>query len=187
MIRLLQPPLSSALDARAAALRRRPREGVVAGGDVGVVAEHDGAGEHVQRVPVDPLVVVALVELVALRRVAEEAGAVAHLGPDGVVEGAEPSGAELVPVVADEVVSGAGVELAQDGGLLLVRPREGGDPAGRDALRLSSAEAAVLLPSARTLGRDGREPGATRGRRAEARPGAARTTVGSAEGGATGT
>ena len=187
MIRLLQPPLSSALDARAAALRRRPREGVVAGGDVGVVAEHDGAGEHVQRVPVDPLVVVTLVELVALRRVAEEAGAVAHLGPDRVVEGAEPAGAELVPVVADEVVSGPGVELAQDGGLLLVRPREGGDPAGRDALRLSAAEAAVLLPSARTLGRDGREPGATRGRRAETRPAAARTTVGSAEGGATGT
>ena len=186
MIRLLQPPLSSALDARAAALRRRPREGVVAGGDVGVVAEHDGAGEHVQRVPVDPLVVVTLVELVALRRVAEEAGAVAHLGPDRVVEGAEPAGAELVPVVADEVVPGAGVELAQDGGLLLVRPREGGDPAGRDALRLS-AEAAVLLPSARTLGRNGRERGATRGRRAETRPAAARTTVGSAEGGAAGT
>ena len=191
MIRLLQPPLSSALDARAAALRRRPREGVVAGGDVGVVAEHDGAGEHVQRVPVDPLVVVALVELVALRRVAEEAGAVAHLGPDRVVEGAEPAGAELVPVVADEVVSGAGVELAQDGGLLLVRPREGGDPAGRDALRLSSgtasAEAAVLLPSARTLGRDGRERGATSGRRAETRPAATGPTAGSAEGGANGT
>ena len=191
MIRLLQPPLSSALDARAAALRRRPREGVVAGGDVGVVAEHDGAGEHVQRVPVDPLVVVTLVKLVALRWVAEEAGAVAHLGPDRVVEGAEPAGAELVPVVADEVVSGAGVELAQDGGLLLVRPREGGDTAGRDALRLSSgtasAEAAVLLPSARTLGRDGREPGAISGRRAETRPAATGTTAGSAEGGANGT
>ena len=170
-IPLLQPPLSSALDARAAALRRRPREGVVAGGDVGVVAEHDGAGEHVQRVPVDPLVVVALVELVALRRVTEEAGPVAHLGPDRVVEGPEPTGAKLVPVVADEVVAaGAGVELAQDGGLLLVRSREGGDSAGRNTLRLAAAsEAAMLLTPTWTLGRDGREPRSDRGR-AEARP-----------------
>lgn len=143
MIRLLQPPLSSALDARAAALRRRPREGVVAGGDVGVVAEHDGAGEHVQRVPVDPLVVVTLVELVALRRVAEEAGAVAHLGADRVIEGAEAAGAELVPVIADEVASGAGGELAQDGGLLLVWSREGGDSAGGNALRRSTCAAAA--------------------------------------------
>lgn len=167
---LFQPPLSSALYARAAALGRRPRERVVAGGDVGVVAEHDGAGEHVQRVPVDPLVVVALVELVALRRVTEEAGPVAHLGPDRVVEGSEPAGAELVPVVADEVVAGAGVELAQDGGLLLVRSREGGDSAGRNALWLAAAsEAAMLLTPTRTLGRDGREPRSARGR-AEARP-----------------
>ena len=170
-------PLSSALDARAAALGRRARERVVAGGDVGVVAEHDGAGEHVQRVPVDPLVVVALVELVALRRVAEEAGTVAHLWADRVVEGAEPAGAELVPVVADEVVSssrgGAGVELTQDGGLLLVGPREGGDSAGRNALGLAAAatKTAMLLTSSGTLGWDGREPRARSVcRRAEARP-----------------
>ena len=170
-------PLSSALDARAAALGRRARERVVAGGDVGVVAEHDGAGEHVQRVPVDPLVVVALVELVALRRVAEEAGTVADLGADRVVEGAEPAGAELVPVVADEVASssrsgGAGVELAQDGGLLLVGSREGGDATGRNALGLAAAgKTAMLLTSAGTLGWDGREPRARSVcRRAEARP-----------------
>lgn len=175
--RSLFQPLSSALDARAAALGRRARERVVAGGDVGVVAEHDGTGEHVQRVPVDPLVVVALVELVALRRVAEEAGTVADLGADRVVEGAEPAGAELVPVVADEVASasrgGAGVELAQDGGLLLVGSREGGDAAGRNALGLpaAAAETAMLLTSAGTLGWDGREPRARSVcRRAEARP-----------------
>ena len=177
--KLFLQPLSSALVARpAAALGRRPRERVVAGGDVGVVAEHDGAGEHVQRVPVDPLVVVALVELVALRRVTEEAGPVAHLGPDRVVEGSEPAGAELVPVVADEVVAGAGVELAQDGGLLLVRSREGGDSAGRNALRRASGAAAepALLPTSagqlRTLGWDGREPRSAR-RCAEAGPASA--------------
>lgn len=175
---LFQPPLSSALYARAAALRRRPREGVVAGGDVGVVAEHDGAGEHVKRVPVDPLVVVALVELVALRRVPEEAGPVAHLGTDRVVEGAEPTGTELVPVVPDEVVFsavGAGVELAQDGGLLLVGPREGRDARCGNALGLAAAaKAAVLLASPRTLGRDGREPrSACACGRAKARPASA--------------
>ena len=94
--RPLFQPLSSALDARAAALGRRARERVVAGGDVGVVAEHDGAGEHVQRVPVDPLVVVALVELVAFRWVPEDAGSLTDLGTDGVIEAPVTSGAELV-------------------------------------------------------------------------------------------
>ncbi len=59
----------------------RPVEGPVAGRDVVVVDEVDGALENVQRVLVDPAVPVALVELLTVGRVAEEAGADAHLGP----------------------------------------------------------------------------------------------------------
>ncbi len=81
----------------------------VASRDAGIVAEDDRAGEDVNGKLVDPLVVVTLVELVAVGGMSEESGSFANLGSDGVVEGAEASGAELVPVGA--------LELVEDGGL----------------------------------------------------------------------
>ena len=86
-------------------------EGPVAGGDAGVIAEHDRAGEDVNGELVDPLVVVAFVELVAVGRVPEKSGSFANLGADGVVESAESSGPKLVPV--------SSLELVEHGGLLL--------------------------------------------------------------------
>ncbi len=58
---------------------------------------------------VDPLVVVTLVELVAVGGMSEESGSLADFGSDGVVEGAEASGTELVPV--------GSLELVEDGSL----------------------------------------------------------------------
>ncbi len=86
-----------------------PVEGPVASRDAGIVAEDDGAGEDVNGELVDPLVVVTLVELVAVGGMSEESGALANLGSDGVVESAEASGAELVPV--------GSLELVEDGSL----------------------------------------------------------------------
>jgi hypothetical protein len=84
-------------------------EGPVASRDAGIVAEDDGAGEDVDGKLVDPLVVVTLVELVAVGGMSEESGSLADFRSDGVVEGAEASGAELVPV--------GSLELVEDGSL----------------------------------------------------------------------
>ena len=67
----------------------------------------------------DPLVVVALVELVAFRRVPEEAGPLTDLGTDGVIEAPVTSGAELVVVGA--------LELLEYGGTVLDRCADCGD------------------------------------------------------------
>jgi hypothetical protein len=84
-------------------------EGPVASRDAGIVAEDDRAREDVNGELVDPLVVVAFVKLVAVGGMSEESGPLANLGSDGVVESAEASGPELVPVGA--------LELVEDGGL----------------------------------------------------------------------
>lgn len=130
----------------AARLPLRTGKRVVAGGDVGVVSEDDRAREHVQRVPFDPLVVVALIKLVTLGRVPEETWTVTHLGPDCVAQGAEAAGAELGPMVtcdADGV--GGSSELAEDGRCLLVGPGKRGDSAGGNTLGSAAASKAVLL------------------------------------------
>ncbi len=65
-----------------------------------------------QRELLNPLVPVALVELVAVRRVAEESGAVAHLRADRLVELPVSARAELVPVGTGEAASAGSAAVA---------------------------------------------------------------------------
>ena len=111
------------------ALSRGSLEGPVAGGDVAVVSQDDGAGEDVEGVLLDPLVVVALVKLVALRRVPEESGPLADLGADGVVEAPVAAGTELGVVRP--------LELLEDGGRVLDGRRDAERPVAAGLLGLA--------------------------------------------------
>ena len=85
-------------------LALRAVERPVASRNAGVVAKHDGAREHVNGELVDPLVVVAFVELIAVGRVTEKSGPLANLWTDGIVESAESSWTKFVPVCPLELV-----------------------------------------------------------------------------------
>ena len=101
------------------ALSRGSFEGPVAGSDVTVVPQDNGTREDMEGVLLDPLVVVALVKLVAFRRMPEEAGSLTDFGTDGVIEAPVTSGAELVVVGA--------LELLEYGGTVLDRCADCGD------------------------------------------------------------
>ena len=87
----------------------------------------------------NPLVPVALVELGTVRGVSEQSRPLADLRPEGLIEGPEAAGSELLPGPGVPVVLGRG-ELAQDGGPGLAGPGDGGHPL------------AELLPSPPVLG-----------------------------------
>ena len=74
----------------------------ITGCNAGVVTQHNGAREDMKRVLFHPLVPVTFVEFVTIGRMPEEAGPLAHLRTDGVVEGPETARTELVPVAALE-------------------------------------------------------------------------------------
>ena len=131
-----------------AALAIWTEEGPVAGRD-GLVVLPDRHGhrarEDVEGELLDPLVPVALVELGAVLRVAEQPGPLAHLGPQRLVEGSEAAGSKLLPGARVPVVDGRGGgrgELAQHRGSVLHRP-------GHSCHASSSC--AQLLPSPRLV------------------------------------
>jgi len=84
-------------------LTLRTVEGPIASSDTAVIAEHDRARENVQGVPLDPLVPVALIELITVGRVSEQARTRAGFGTQGLVEATEAARAKLVPVGATEL------------------------------------------------------------------------------------
>ena len=101
------------------ALSRGSFEGPVAGSDVTVVPQDNGTREDMEGVLLDPLVVVALVELVTLGGVSEQAGTLTNLRSDGVVEAAIAARAELVEAGA--------FELLKDGWAVLDRGADRSD------------------------------------------------------------
>ena len=74
----------------------------------------------------NPLVPVALIELCAICRMSEQSRPLTHLRPEGLVEGPEAAGAELLPGPGVPVVLSRG-EFPQDGRPGLGWPGDGGD------------------------------------------------------------
>lgn len=104
----------------AISLAFRTEEGPVTGRDGLVVLPHCHGywtGENVEGEPLNPLVPVAFIELGTICWVSEQSRSLANLRTQGLVEGSETSGTELVPDSQIPVVYVLAGQFTEDGSL----------------------------------------------------------------------